>query len=139
MKPTAGIPCWMINDMQWSHLEELSGNSTGSYPEEPVRVYREFQLAMGTCYIDQWLPGAHMLQHLLAIGADGRVVPGHLRIVARYDIRHLAGQRPPLLFPLQPPTVHQTRPTVSKELEDPVSVGGPPVVLVAIEDHRGIG
>jgi hypothetical protein len=56
MKPTSGIPCWMINDMQWSHLEELSGNPTGSYPDDPVRVYREFQLAMGACYIDQWIP-----------------------------------------------------------------------------------
>jgi len=55
MRPTVGIPCWMVNDMQWSHLEELSGNPPGSYEKEPVRVYREFQLAMGACYIDQWL------------------------------------------------------------------------------------
>ena len=55
MKPTSGIPCWMVNDMQWSHLEELSGNPPGSYVKEPVRVYREFQLEMGVCYIDQWL------------------------------------------------------------------------------------
>jgi len=55
MRPTSGIPCWMVNDMQWSHLEQLSGNPPGSYQKEPVRVYREFQLAMGACYIDQWL------------------------------------------------------------------------------------
>ena len=55
LKPTSGIPCWMLNDMQWSHLEKLSGNPPGSYPKEPVRVYREFQLAAGVCYIDQWL------------------------------------------------------------------------------------
>jgi hypothetical protein len=56
MKQTRGIPCWMINDMQWSHLEEFSGNPPGSYEKEPVRVYREFQLAMGASFIDQWIP-----------------------------------------------------------------------------------
>ncbi len=56
MRPTRGIPTWILNDMQWSHLEELSGNPPGSYPREPVRVYREFSLAAGVCYIDQWIP-----------------------------------------------------------------------------------
>lgn len=57
MRPTRGIPTggFGINDMQWSHLETLSGNPPGSYPKEPVRVYREFQLAAGVCFIDQWL------------------------------------------------------------------------------------
>ena len=45
-----------INDMQWSHLEELSGNPPGSYSKDPVRVYREFQLKAGVCFIDQWIP-----------------------------------------------------------------------------------
>jgi len=56
MRPRRGIPSWLVNDMQWSHLEELSGNPPGSYPNEPARVYREFQLATGCCYIDQWIP-----------------------------------------------------------------------------------
>jgi hypothetical protein len=56
MRPTKGIPAWMINDMQWSHLEDISGNPRGSYPKEPVRVYREFQHAIGCCFIDQWIP-----------------------------------------------------------------------------------
>ena len=56
MRPTHGIPTWLLNDMQWSHLDELSGNPPGSYEKEPVRVYREFQLAAGCCYIDQWIP-----------------------------------------------------------------------------------
>jgi hypothetical protein len=55
MKPTKGIPTWMINDMQWSHLEEISGNPPGSYEKEPVRVYDEFQTAIGCCFIDQWI------------------------------------------------------------------------------------
>lgn len=56
MRPTRGIPASGINDMQWSHLETLSGNPPGSYPREPVRVYREFQLKAGGCFIDQWIP-----------------------------------------------------------------------------------
>ena len=56
MRPVKGIPAWMINDMQWSHLEDISGNPRGSYPKEPVRVYREFQHAIGCCFIDQWIP-----------------------------------------------------------------------------------
>ena len=56
MRPTQGIPSWVLNDMQWSHLETLSGNPPGSYEKDPVRVYREFQLKIGTCFIDQWIP-----------------------------------------------------------------------------------
>ena len=56
MKPAHGIPAWILNDMQWSHLDELSGNPPGSYEKDPGRVYREFQLKAGCCFIDQWIP-----------------------------------------------------------------------------------
>jgi len=56
MRPTRGIPTWMLNVMDWAHLEELSGNEAGSYEREPERVYRAFQLAAGVCFIDQWIP-----------------------------------------------------------------------------------
>jgi len=56
MRPTRGIPTWLFQDMQWSHLEVLSGNPPGSYPKDPIRVYREFQIASGVCFIDQWIP-----------------------------------------------------------------------------------
>ena len=56
LRPTRGIPSWMLNDMQWSHLETFSDNPSGSYEKEPVRVYREFQLKAGACFIDQWIP-----------------------------------------------------------------------------------
>jgi hypothetical protein len=42
--------------MQWSQLEELSGNPPGSYPKDPVRVYLEFMLKSGVCFLDQWIP-----------------------------------------------------------------------------------
>jgi len=58
MRPTAGLAVggFGLNDMQWSHLDEISGNPPGSYEKDPVRVYREFQLAAGVCFIDQWIP-----------------------------------------------------------------------------------
>lgn len=58
MRPTKGLGVggFGINDMQWSHLEDLSGNPRGSYERDPVRVYREFQLAAGVGFIDQWIP-----------------------------------------------------------------------------------
>ena len=56
MRPARGIPTWMLNVMEWSQLERLSGNPPGSYEREPERVYREFQLAAGVCFIDQWIP-----------------------------------------------------------------------------------
>ena len=56
LRPTQGIPLSSMNVMQWSHLETLSGNPPGSYAKEPVRVYREFQLKVGACFIDQWIP-----------------------------------------------------------------------------------
>jgi hypothetical protein len=56
LKPTRGIPAWFLNDMQWSHQDEISGNAPGSYEKDPVRVYREFHLKAGCCFIDQWIP-----------------------------------------------------------------------------------
>jgi hypothetical protein len=46
----------MINVMEWSHLEYLSGNPPGSYPEDPVGVYSDFLKKTGICYVDQWIP-----------------------------------------------------------------------------------
>ncbi len=56
MKSVKGIPTWILNDMQWSHIDTLSGNPPGSYEKEPIRVYREFSLKSGVCFIDQWIP-----------------------------------------------------------------------------------
>ena len=56
MRPTRGIPTCAFNDMQWSHLETLSGHAPGSYPKDPTRVYLDFQLKSGVCFLDQWIP-----------------------------------------------------------------------------------
>jgi hypothetical protein len=51
-----GIPTWMINVMEWSQLEYLSGYPPGSYPKNPVGVYSEFLRKAGICFVDQWIP-----------------------------------------------------------------------------------
>ena len=56
MRATPGIPTWLFQTLQWSQLEELSGHPPGSYPRDPVRVYRDFMLASGVCFLDQWIP-----------------------------------------------------------------------------------
>lgn len=56
LRPTRGIPGWVFQTMQWSQLETLSGNPPGSYPKEPARVYLDFMLKSGVCFIDQWIP-----------------------------------------------------------------------------------
>ncbi len=70
LRPTRGIPSWILNDMQWSHLEALSGNPPGSYEKEPVRVYREFSLASGVCFIDQWIPENPLSMRDQGFGSD---------------------------------------------------------------------
>lgn len=37
-------------------LGDFLRQSAGSYEKEPVRIYREFQLKAGACFIDQWIP-----------------------------------------------------------------------------------
>jgi hypothetical protein len=56
LRPTRGIPTWLFQTMQWSQLESLSGNPPGSYPKDPGRVYLEFMLRSGVCFLDQWIP-----------------------------------------------------------------------------------
>ncbi len=70
MRPTRGIPTWILNAMQWSHLETFSGNAPGSYPREPVRVYLEFCRAAGVCFIDQWIPENPLSMREQGFGAD---------------------------------------------------------------------
>jgi hypothetical protein len=66
LKPVRGIPSWLLNVMEWSRLEELAGREPGSYPKDPVGVYRAMQLRIGACMIDQWIP-----DNPLSMGARG--------------------------------------------------------------------
>jgi hypothetical protein len=55
LKPTRGIPSWLLNVMEWKSLDILSGHPEGSYAKNPERVYLDFQHKIGTCMLDQWL------------------------------------------------------------------------------------
>jgi hypothetical protein len=55
-RPTKGIPTFVPNVMSHALLEEIGGHPPGSYRRDPVRVYLDFQRAIGTCLVDQWIP-----------------------------------------------------------------------------------
>jgi len=55
MKPTRGIPTWLLHVMDIDVLENVSGHAPGSYLEDPDAVYMDFQRAIGTCMLDQYL------------------------------------------------------------------------------------
>ncbi len=71
LKPTTGIPCWMLNIMEWSVLERLAGAQPGDYERDPERVYLDCQLRCGVGYIDQWIP-----RNPLSMQAHGYENPG---------------------------------------------------------------
>lgn len=56
MKPTRGIPSWLLNVMDMGFLEEFSGHPAGSYLADHGTVYLDFQRALGACFIDQYIP-----------------------------------------------------------------------------------
>ncbi|MGQ9632495.1 MAG: uroporphyrinogen decarboxylase family protein [bacterium] len=55
-KPAKGIPSWMINVMEHSHIERVAGVPRGSYKMDPEKTYIAFQRAAGTCLLDQYIP-----------------------------------------------------------------------------------
>ncbi|MDD4889462.1 MAG: uroporphyrinogen decarboxylase family protein [Phycisphaerae bacterium] len=56
MKPTRGVPHWLLNVMEFSELDHFSGHAPGSYERDPERVYLDFQKAHGGHFVDQWIP-----------------------------------------------------------------------------------
>jgi hypothetical protein len=55
-KPTRGIPSWLIHIMEHSQIERLAGAQPGDYKRNPEETYIAFQRAIGTCYLDQYIP-----------------------------------------------------------------------------------
>lgn len=55
MKPSKGIPQWVLHVMDIPLLEELAGVEEGEYRKNPDEVYMAFQRKIGTCFIDQYL------------------------------------------------------------------------------------
>ncbi len=55
LRPTRGIPAWMLHHMQHSHIERIAGAEPGAYKRDPHGVYLAAQRAQGTCFLDQYL------------------------------------------------------------------------------------
>jgi hypothetical protein len=55
MKPTKGIPSWLVHVMDMPFMEQVTGHAPGDYVKNPDQVYIAFQKLAGCCYIDQYL------------------------------------------------------------------------------------
>lgn len=55
MKPTQGIPAWLIHVMDRPFIEQMTGHAPGDFDKDPDGVYLAFQEWAGVCYIDQYL------------------------------------------------------------------------------------
>ncbi len=55
-KETRGIPYRNMNVMDHGLLEEIGGYAPGDYKREAEKVYRDFDLGIGVCAVDQWIP-----------------------------------------------------------------------------------
>ena len=56
MKPTRGIPHWVIHIMEIPELEHFAGRDPGEYRNDVEGVYLDLQRRIGTCFIDQYIP-----------------------------------------------------------------------------------
>jgi hypothetical protein len=65
-KPTGGIPTWLLNPMEWRMIDRLAGVPEGTYQQDPVATYRQMQVKIGCCMVDQWIP-----ENPLSMGAAG--------------------------------------------------------------------
>jgi len=66
LKPTRGIPNWMLHVMDIPFLEEMTGHAPGDFARDPDTVYLAFQNLVGACFIDQYIP-----TNPLSMGEDG--------------------------------------------------------------------
>ena len=65
-KEVKGIPAWIINPMEHSHIDRLAGEPEGSYRKDPVPVYTKMLLNTGCSLIDQFIP-----ENPLSMGSHG--------------------------------------------------------------------
>lgn len=66
MKPTRGIPGWVVHVMDVPFVEEMTGHRPGDFPADPHKVYLALQKLAGACYVDQYIP-----ENPLTMGQDG--------------------------------------------------------------------
>lgn len=84
-KPVKGIPTWLLNVMEHSHIERIAGASPGEYVKNYENVYLNMQRAIGVCLIDQYIPdnplsmgsrGYEGAQHGSTTGAGDFILDG---------------------------------------------------------------
>ncbi len=61
-----GIPSWFLNVMEHSVIERVAGAAPGDYVRRPVETYTAMQRALGTCFLDQYIP-----ENPLSMGDQG--------------------------------------------------------------------
>lgn len=66
LRPTRGIPAWLVHVMDIAFLERFTGHAPGAYLADPDTVYIEFQRRAGACFVDQYLA-----QNPLSMGEAG--------------------------------------------------------------------
>ena len=78
MKLTRGIPSWMFHTMDIPFMESVSGHLPGDYFADKDTVYLEFQRAVGTCMLDQYLASnpATMTDHGYAADTERTATTG---------------------------------------------------------------
>ena len=65
-RAVSGIPVWLINPMEHSHIDRIAGVPEGSYKNNPVPVYTKMLLNAGCTLIDQFIP-----ENPLSMGSHG--------------------------------------------------------------------
>ncbi len=66
MKPTKGVPHWLVHVMDIPLIEELAGVAHGDYYKNPTEVYLKMQWNAGASFIDQFIP-----ENPLSMGQHG--------------------------------------------------------------------
>jgi len=66
LKPTDGIPTFMVHVMDVPFIEDFTGHARGEFRRDHEKVYLEFQDRCGCCMIDQYIP-----DNPLTMGREG--------------------------------------------------------------------
>ena len=84
-KHVKGIPSWLLNIMEYEHIERIAGAKPGDYLRYPEETYLAMQKNLGTCLLDQYIwdnplsmgsKGYEGASHGATTGADEIVVDG---------------------------------------------------------------
>lgn len=83
MRPADGIPAWMVHTMDAEFIEQTAGVPPGGFARDPQRVYTDFQVRAGACFIDQFIPDnvLSMTDHGYANGTSRNATTGIEQVI----------------------------------------------------------